>query len=421
MRILILALGSRGDVLPYVVLGAALQAAGHTVQVATFATFAPIVWERGLAFHCIPGDPQALLMLAGGMQANRSIRGVMTLWRTISRTFGTLANDYAEALSDPALRTTELLINQLPGGLFGSDLAEALGIPWIAAAVIPLARTATMPVMGFPRLPLPGYNQATYQIAEQLVWQLFRTTIQRWRVQTLGLPMLPLHGPFKRMAHDRVPVLNGFSSYLVPRPHDWPAHVAITGPWLEPAPAHESWSPPEALAHFLASGPPPVFVGFGSMTVRDPQRLAAMVVQALERAGRRGIVQAGWAQLAYHNLPPTIMAVDTLPYAWLFPQLAAIVHHGGSGTTAVGFCAGVPMVIVPFGFDQYYWGDRLHVLGIGAAPIPFQKLTVETLAHAIDAICQPTIQQRAAALGVLARSEDGCATARMTIERWFRL
>jgi sterol 3beta-glucosyltransferase len=411
MRILILALGSHGDVFPYVVLGSALQAAGHSVRVATFATFAPLVTERQLAFHPIPGDPQQLLTQVGGMQANRSLRGVIGLWSTISRTFGALASAYAQALSDPALRTTDLLMNQLPGGIFGSDLAEALGIPMVLVSVIPLTRTSTMPAMGFPVLPLPGYHQLTYRIAEQLVWQMFRRPIQRWRMQTLGLQPLPLLGPFARLAHDRVPVLNGCSAYLVPRPHDWPAHVAITGPWLEKTDLNGAWRPPEALVRFLSNGTPPVFIGFGSMTVPDPEHLASLVIRALQRAGQRGIVQAGWAQLGYHDLPSSIMAIESVPFDWLFPQLGAIVHHGGSGTTAVGFRAGVPAVVVPFGFDQYYWGDRLHALGVGTAPIPFRMLTEERLARAIDTACQPGIQQRAAAMGALARTEDGVSAA----------
>lgn len=417
MRVLILALGSRGDVLPYLVLGSALQAVGHRVRVATFATFAPLVAARQMAFHAIPGDPQHLLQMAGGINADRSLSGVVRLWRMIAGSFGSLAESYVVALSDPNLRATDLLINQLPGGIFGSDLAEALGIPLVLASVIPLTRTATMPAMGFPALPVPGYHRMTYRLAEQLVWQLFRGVIQRWRVQTLGLRHLPPLGPFAHLAHARVPVINGFSSYLVPRPPDWPAHVAITGPWLESYDTQGPWHPPEDVVRFLAAGAPPVYVGFGSMTVADPAHLAALVVRALQRAGRRGIVHAGWAQLPYRDLPSTIMAVEPLPFDWLFPQLAAIVHHGGSGTTAVGFRAGVPTAVVPFGFDQYYWGERLHTLGVGAAPVPFRTLSEAQLAEAITAACQPTMQQRAAEFGARARAEDGVRTALTWIER----
>jgi UDP:flavonoid glycosyltransferase YjiC (YdhE family) len=145
--------------------------------------------------------------------------------------------------------------------------------------------------------------------------------------------------------------------------------------------------------------------------------MAALVVGSLQRAGRRGIVQAGWVQLPYRDLPATIIAVELLPFDWLFPQLAAIVHHGGSGTTAVGFRAGVPAAVVPFGFDQYYWGERLHTLGVGAAPVPFRTVSEARLAEAITAACQPTMQQRAAELGARARAEDGVRTALTWIER----
>jgi len=195
MHITILALGSRGDIQPYAVLGNKLRAAGHQVRFITFEGYATLVAENELDFHPIQGNAQALVANAG---AN-------TL--ALMRAFGSLAKGYARDLSAPYLGETDLIINQLPAGLYGFDLAEKFGIPMVLAAVIPLARTQAFPLMGFPRLPLPGYNKATYYLGEQIAWQMMRAAINRWRKQTLRLSPLPLRGYFDRLGTRQFPIL----------------------------------------------------------------------------------------------------------------------------------------------------------------------------------------------------------------------
>ena len=180
MHITILALGSRGDVQPYATLGIGLKQAGHQVRLITFKNFAHFAKDNGLEFHPIRGDAQALVANGG------------TEMLSIMRSFGSLAEGYAQDLSAPHLGETDLILNQLPAGLYGFDLAEKYGLKMVQAAVIPLARTRTLPLMGFPRLPLPGYNKATYYFGEQMAWQMFRPVINHWRRQTLGLPALPM-------------------------------------------------------------------------------------------------------------------------------------------------------------------------------------------------------------------------------------
>jgi sterol 3beta-glucosyltransferase len=155
----------------------------------------------------------------------------------------------------------------------------------------------------------------------------------------------------------------------------------VTGYWF---PEDEEWQPPADLVRFLEGGSRPVFVGFGSMPVPDAEGTTVLVLEALRLSGQRGIVHAGWGGVGGSDLPEWAFRLEYAPYGWLFPRMAAVVHHGGSGTTAFGLRAGVPSLVVPFLFDQFYWGRRIAELGVGRAPVPFGKLTAEGLAAAID-------------------------------------
>jgi sterol 3beta-glucosyltransferase len=213
-----------------------------------------------------------------------------------------------------------------------------------------------------------------------------------------------------------VPTLYGYSRHVLPRPADWPAEHQVTGYWFLDAP--DDWTPPPDLAAFLAAGEPPVYIGFGSMGSRDPGATARLAVEALARAGRRGILAAGWGGLTATDLPATIFPLGAIPHAWLFPQMAAIVHHGGAGTTAAALRAGVPSLVVPFGLDQPFWGRRVAELGVGPSPIARGALTARGLANALrDTLADGAIRHRAAALGRAISAEEGIGTAVTLIER----
>lgn len=402
MHITILALGSRGDVQPYAVLGGGLKFAGHQVRFITFESFASLVMELGLDFHPIPGDAQAVVADGGA-----NLLGLV-------KSFSNLARGYARSLSDPYLGETDLIINQLPGGLYGFDLAEKYNLPMMLASVIPLARTGTMPLMGFPDLLLPGYNRLTYSVGEKVLWQMFRSVINEWRTQTLKLPPLPSKGYFDQLGGRKFPILNGFSEHVVPRPADWSEHVHITGYWFA---EEKRWDPPDDLLRFLDVGKPPIFIGFGSMPIKNPQRTTEIILEALKRSGQRGILHSGWGRLGSISLPENVFKIEYAPYEWLFPRMAMIFHHGGSGTTAYALRSGVPSCAIPFVFDQFYWGKRSADLGVGPQSIPFVKLTVNKLDQAIQAGTYTSkIQQSAADLGKKIRSENGIRAAINLIE-----
>jgi len=414
-HVTILALGSRGDVLPCVKLGEGLRAAGFGVRVVSFEGFAPLVAQYGLDFEPVPGDAEALLTSGGGLALTESGRNVWQMWQSLRKTFWKLATDIAAVLSQPHIWRTDVIINQLPGGLYGVDLAERLEIPTITAAVIPLMRTAAFPMMAFPPALsfLPGYNVLSYRVAEQIVWSGFRGAINEWRQDALGLPARPFFGDIG--ATSKLPTLLGFSKEVLPRPPEWGPNVHITGYWLPEEPA---WTAPQDLVDFLEAGPPPVFVGFGSMPARDPERLTEVVLEALRLSGERAILHAGWAGIGGADLPDRVFSLAYAPYGWLFPRMKAVVHHGGSGTTGFALWAGIPAVVVPFLFDQFFWAERVRALGVGPEPVPQKRLTAGGLAAAIkEAVADRGMRQRAAALGKRIQAEDGVGRAVAVVQQ----
>lgn len=400
-HVTIFALGSRGDILPYAALGKGLCAAGHRVCFVTTENFESTIVSRGLDFCPIPGNAQTIVRDAGANML-ALVRSFGELSRCFTHDTGWLAS---------ILQKTDVILNQLPGGLYGYDLAEKYGVPIMLVAVIPLTRTSTFPMVGWPSwlAPVPGYNQLSYRVAEQMAWQMFRPTINRWRREELGLAKTPVGGYFADLYERGVPVLNGFSAHVVARPPDWGDHIHITGYWF---PEDEAWQPPDDLCRFLQDGPPPVFIGFGSMPLRRPERTADAILGALRQSGQRAVLHSGWGGLGDHLLSDQVFPIDYAPYGWLFPRMAAVVHHGGSGTTAFGLRAGVPSLVVPFLFDQFYWGRRIAALGVGPAPVPYRRLSAERLTAALAlAVGDAHMRQRAAALGARIRAEDGIAAA----------
>jgi UDP:flavonoid glycosyltransferase YjiC (YdhE family) len=208
----------------------------------------------------------------------------------------------------------------------------------------------------------------------------------------------------------RSPVLYGFSPLVIPPPPDWGGNVHVTGYWfLEPA---VSWTPPADLTTFLDGGPPPIYVGFGSMSSRRPEETTRLVLSALAQTGQRAVLLSGWGGLTKADLPDSVLMIHSVPHDWLFRRVAAVVHHGGAGTTAAGLRAGAPSVIIPFFGDQPFWGQRVVALGVGPEPIPRQQLTAESLAAAIEeAVTNVAMRRRAADLGEQIRAEDGVARA----------
>ncbi|HJW91521.1 MAG TPA: glycosyltransferase, partial [Anaerolineales bacterium] len=292
-------------------------------------------------------------------------------------------------------------------------LAEKLSIPFVQAHVIPFTPTAAFPGALFPQSlsRLGGaINRWSHHLTRQMMWQGFRTADGLARKHVLDLPAAPFWGPYNSAQLHRSPTLYGFSPSVLPKPADWTDNIHVTGYWFLDSEA--DWTPPSALMDFLSRDSPPVYIGFGSMSNRKPEETADLVLRALTTSQQRAIILSGWDGFRKAELPDTVFVVESIPHAWLFTHVAAVVHHGGAGTIAAGLRAGIPSIAIPFFGDQLFWGQRVAALGVGPEPIPRQKLTAERLAQAIQqAVTDQAMRQRAANLGARIQTEDGIAQA----------
>ncbi len=306
------------------------------------------------------------------------------------------------------------------GMVFAFHAVDKLGKPVVRAFYAPVSPTRYHSAAFVPdAFRLGGrLNLWTHYLSRQLLWLMMRRPANRLRQGVLELPPLSARDPFGRMDQNAWPLLYAYSPCVGPRPLDWGNWIHVTGYWFLNRPA--DWYPPEDLVDFLESGPPPVYVGFGSMPSSNPKESTKLVIDALTKAGQRGVLLTGWDGLSRANVPDDFYVIDEAPHDWLFPRMAAVVHHGGAGTTAEGLRAGVPSVIIPFLPDQPYWGRRVHALGVGPRPILRERLTMDSLAQAVHAaVRDPDMRRRARALGRQIRSEDGVARAVDLLDTYF--
>ena len=416
MHIAIIAPGSRGDVEPYLALAQGLGRAGHTARLVTHQDFEGYVTAHGVEFWPVGAGVQTVAQ-------SEEMRALLERGKflAIMALMGKEAERAALAFAQDGLaacRGVDLIVGGFGGIFTGVALAEKLRIPLLQAYYIPFTPTRAYPSSLLPQTP-PWFggalNALSDSLARQVMWQNLRAADRRARREVLDLPPAPFWGPCGGACLRDTPLLYAYSPAVIPPPPDWGADTHVTGYWF--LAQAEDWTPPPALLRFLEAGPLPVYVGFGSMSVSDPQQTAALILRALALAGQRGILLSGWAGLGQAELPDSVFALDAAPFGWLFPRVAAVVHHGGAGTTSAGLRAGVPSVIVPFFGDQPYWGQRVAALGVGPAPIPRKRLTAERLAQAIQqAVADQTRRARAAALGAQIRGEDGVACAVEIIE-----
>ena len=370
MRIAIIASGSRGDVEPYVALGKGLQAAGHVVRLVTHQDFESLVTSHGVEFWPVAGSVQDVAESMAALIENGNFLAILAQ-------MGKEAQRGALALTSASLAACqgmELVVAGIGGVFVGVAIAEKLGLPLLQAYYIPFTPTSVYPAFVVPKPPsflgtLP--NRPSYQVARQMMWQAFRSADKRARREVLDLPAAPFFGPFNSECMRGQPILYGYSPSVIPPPADWGTGIHVTGYWfLDPA---EDWTPDPALADFLESGSPPVYVGFGSMSSRKPEETANLILDALARTGQRGIIHAGWGGLQRADLPGSVMMVDAVPFSWLFPRVAAVVHHGGAGTTAAGLRAGVPSVVDPLLRRSTLLGAARRGLGGRAGADPAQE------------------------------------------------
>lgn len=399
MRVTILSIGSRGDVQPLLAFGAALERAGHEVRCASFPKFEPLVRAAGLEFAAlaetaIEAAPAAEVQQRARPEHSRA----PMLVRFLKETRAVGGRRLGDALS--ACEGAEVIVANELAMLIAWQVARARRTGLVRVRLCPPPAIANGP---FARLLRAG------------AWLVVRPWLGHGSREA-GLPALPLREPLSRLQREGVLELHAFSPALLPGGPQTASQARVTGFWfldarLDPAPE-------SALLAFLGDGPAPVCIDFGSMPDADPQATTRMALEALERAGQRGVLISAGRRFQGVPLPGTVLAVDRVAHADLFGRCAAVVHHGGAGTLAATVRAGVPSVVVPHMLDQRAWGRRLYALGVAPRPIARRKLSVERLHEGIaTAVGDGGMRERAAVLGEQIRAEDGVACALELFER----
>jgi sterol 3beta-glucosyltransferase len=416
MRINLLIVGTQGDIQPALALGIGLKKAGFEVQLVSFEEFRSLVGMYGLNFAPLNANIQELLNPGAGKKVftGTNFFELMKLFQ----------NMYALMLADlwHVSQGCDLLISNTATAMAVDAVAEKLQIPHIETSVFPGWPTHVFPSFFGPWPPSLGAQSSGFagQLKGAINWFSYKPVnwavslwlhpiIERCRKDILGLPGKKSEQPGRKPA----PILAGFSKHVIPRPPEWGENIHLTGYWYLDTPGFE---PPPALQDFLDAGAPPVYIGFGSMPSQNPEQVTTMVIQALAMAGQRGILLTSQGVLGrgmvWQSSTHPVYFIESIPHDWLLPRTAAVVHHGGAGTTAAGIRAGIPSILIPIGADQRLWAYRVETLKIGPCPIPRSRLTTERLAYAItQAVTDQAVRQRAAALEEKIRAEDGVGEA----------
>ncbi|MCM2294171.1 glycosyltransferase [Allorhizobium sp. BGMRC 0089] len=414
MQIVIFTIGTEGDVRPLVSLGCGLKQAGHQVRIASDPGCAGLIEQAGLEFAPLSGD------FIGWMRADQALQKQGLAVFSMVRAFQQRLRDLAQTWPEQGRRAAEgadLLIGNGMVFLLAEALAETLGLPVVETQVVPTLPSHNPPLMPMPTwmygLP-PAANYLLGHMVRRMVWHVFRPAYNDVVRPTLGLAPYSRRGP--NSATSPHLKLFGYSPTLVEPGRNWPKTVHVTGPWtLEEA---ESWQPPVRLQRFLEAGPPPVYVGFGSMFNHDAEAFTATVIKAVRQAGKRLVLARGWGGLAADFADDDqVIAIERAPHDWLFPRMALAVHHGGAGTTIAACRAAIPSVVLPVFGDQLFWALRLQKLGVAPSPIARETLTSDMLSAAIRMADSLPMRQRAEQLGKTLNAERGVETAIAILER----
>ncbi|KAK3032158.1 hypothetical protein RJ639_034983, partial [Escallonia herrerae] len=424
MQIVMLIVGTRGDVQPFIAIGKRLQDYGHRVRLATHSNFKEFVLTAGLEFYPLGGDPK---VLAGYMVKNKGFLPSGPSEIPIQRNqIKEIIYSLHPACKDPdvdsgiSFKADAIIAN--PPAYGHTHVAEALNVPIHIFFTMPWTPTSEFP-HPLSRVKQSAGYRLSYQIVDSLIWLGIRDMINDVRKKKLKLrPVTYLSG--SQGSESDVPHGYIWSPHLVPKPKDWGPKVDVVGfCFLDLA---SNYEPPESLVNWLNAGTRPIYIGFGSLDkiystltldchlpskpVQEPEKMTQIIVQALEITGQRGIINKGWGGLVAEP-KDFIYSLDNIPHDWLFLQCAAVVHHGGAGTTAAGLKAACPTTIVPFFGDQPFWGERVHARGVGPAPIPVDEFSLPKLVEAIKYMLDPTVKERAVELAKAMENEDGVTGA----------
>ncbi|TGO82354.1 hypothetical protein BPOR_0852g00010 [Botrytis porri] len=418
LNIVIQVVGSRGDVQPFIALGNELQLAGHRVRIATHDVFEKFVRDSGLEFYAIGGDPtelMAYMVKPPGIFPKISTLTSGEISKKRKMISAMLEGCWQSCL-EPDSKTREPFIAEAiianPPSFAHVHCAQALGIPVHLMFTMPWSATRSFPhplanIQSSDTDPKTA-NFLSYGLVDTMTWQGLGDVINHWRKKSLDLEPVPIMaGPHLAASLD-IPFTYCWSPALVPKPQDWPSHIDVCGFFFRPPP---SYNPDARILGFLQAGPKPIYIGFGSIVMEDPQKKTATIMAAVQDCGVRAIVSKGWSKLGQEVENENVLFIDDCPHEWLYKHVAAIIHHGGAGTTACGLLNGRPTAIVPFFGDQPFWGNMVAAAGAGPAPIEQKSLTVSTLSNAIKFLLSPNAKAAAQVLASRIQHENGVREA----------
>jgi len=430
MSIVVMIVGSRGDVQPFIPIGQRL-AERHRVRIATHRVFRSLIEDAGLEFYPLSGDPRVLMEHMVKTGGHIIPRRLDQIFGDVPRQRAMIAEILASTLraciepdpdrpGAPAFQADLIIAN--PPSFGHIHCAEALYIPLHMVFTMPWSPTAVYP-HPFSGLDSgqsqPLQNFLSYGTVDLLIWSGILDLVNAFRRDTLRLPPISLVEGAGLLEDHAVPFTYLWPEALMPRPGDWDPHIELANFTFHDL--GQGYEPPAALAEFLAAGEAPIYVGFGSVLVEDPAAVARTIFAALEKAGARGVVSEGWAHLRGGTPPPNVFLIGDTPHDWLFPRCRAICHHGGAGTTSAGLRAGLPTVVVPSFGDQFFWGRMVADAGAGPEPIPIARLNTAALTAAFDACRRPQVRERAQTLGARLREIDGAERVVQSVYRWLPL
>ena len=450
LRIVILLVGSRGDVQPYVALGKGLKSKGHTVRIAAHNCFRSWVSkDHGLDFAPVAGDPKELLRMVvehkmfsyefvkNGMTNHRGwvSQVLIDCWNACTQQDPDHPSNPVSSDSriGPGIAFTALkskfradLIIANPPSFAGWHCAEALGVPLLMTFPMPWSRTVEFPspFTSLSAMTSPAnLNWLSYGAVDRLIWLGLGDLVNRFRHESLRLnPIWTMSAKGHRYIHDyRIPFLYCWSPSVLAKPKDWKDHILISGYMFLDDSDGSSWQPDQVLLDCFSSSTERkkvVFIGFGSIVVKDPARLSNIVsdtaIQLIE-LGFNVLVQKGWAGVDLPTNVPGLYSIGPAPHSWIFKRCSVVVHHGGSGTTAEGLKNGIPTVVVPFFGDQFFWGETVKRRGLGETE-PYSTLTTNRLVECIINCCDSTIKENCMKVSKGIELEDGIGTAINFIE-----
>lgn len=412
MHITIFVYGTWGDIRPHVVLGMALQKAGHQVQVVASPGYEEWVRVRNLGFYPLTTDVNTFSKENASIMDESFLRQIQIARKEMPAIFTQMGLECFEAT-----RNSDVLLTVEFGAALLFDVLKVNKLKTILVNPAQLNPTGEVAFAGVPSapnwFPFPTwYNHTSYYFIRRLQWMLLGGARNKIATKDLKVPK----SKFKEFQAflDNTPALTIVSKHLFERPSDWNENWQVTGYLFDDDP---QWSPPQELTDFLAAGEAPVYIGFGSMPDSKPEATTRTIIEAVQKTGKRAVILKGWAGLGSGDLPENIHVLSYAPHSWLFPKMAAVIHHGGAGTTASAFRAGVPQTVVPHNADQPYWGRRVQAMGVGTNPIPRKKLNVKNLSHAIQTLTSnSTMRENARVLGEKIQQEDGLSEAMKWIQ-----